>query len=83
MRIQTNEEKKIVTIWLTHDDQANPYCTAFLDPLISAWKAKAYYPVVFCSGKNDLCDSTAGLLLHNRDTAVRREVENEKNTANM
>lgn len=79
MRIQTNEEKKIVTIWLTGDEQLNPYCSAFLDSLISAWKAKQYFPIIFRSGKNDLYDSTAGLLLHNRDAAVRKEIEIEKN----
>lgn len=77
MRIQTNDEKKIVTIWLTNEDQANPDCSAFLDPLISAWKAKAYYPVVFRSGRGELYDSTAGLLLHNRDASVRKEIETE------
>ena len=78
MRIQANDEKKIVTIWLTGEDQANPDSSAFLDPIIKAWRAKSYYPVVFRSGKSDLYDSTAGLLIHNRDSAVRKEIENEK-----
>lgn len=78
MRIQTNDEKKIVTIWLTGDEQANPECGAFLDSLVRTWQAKSYIPVIFRSGKNDLYDSTAGLLLHNRDTAVKKEMEQEK-----
>lgn len=79
MRIQQNEEKKIVTIWLTSEDQANPDCDVFIDPIIKTWKSKAYYPVVFRSGRSNLYDSTAGLLLHNRDSAVRKEIEHEKN----
>ena len=78
MRIQTNEEKKIVTIWLTGQDQANPCCNAFMDPLINAWKAKQYFPVIFRSGTHDLYDNTTGLLLHNRDANVRKEIEQEK-----
>lgn len=78
MRIHTNEEKKLVTIWLTSEDQSNPACDAFLDPLISVWKAKAYFPVVFRSGIDSLYDNTAGLLLHNRDTVLRKEIESEK-----
>ena len=34
MRIQTNDEKKIVTIWLTNDDQADPSCSEILDPIL-------------------------------------------------
>ena len=78
MLIQTNDEKKIVTIWLTNDEQTAPSCSAVLDPLLKVWKAKQYFPVVFRSGAHDLYDNTAGLLLHNRDAAVRKEIAAEK-----
>lgn len=78
MRIQTNDEKKIVTIWLTNDDQANPSCSEILDPILKDWKAKKYFPVIFCSGAHDLYDTTAGLLLHNRDASVKKEIAAEK-----
>ncbi len=82
MRVQTNDIKKTAAIWLTHEDQENPYCSALLDSLVSVCKRNGFFPVIFRSGSSDLYDSTEGLLLHNRNNAIRKEVERERSVKN-
>ena len=71
MRILPNDEKKIVTIWLTNEDPSDSSFSTIPEPLLKDRKAKKYLPVVFRSGTQDLYDNTAGLLLHNRTALTR------------
>ena len=78
MVVYKNEQKRILTIWLTNADQQNTACMASLSPLIAEWSAQKYLPVIFRSGKENLEENTSGMLKHNREVTVRREMEREK-----
>ncbi len=78
MVIYKNEQKRILTVWLTKEDQQNTACMASLQPLIREWSAQKYLPVIFRSGKENLEENTSAMLKHNREVTVRREMEREK-----
>ncbi len=71
--IQVGENKRDVFIWLTNADQACETAEETLTVVISEWKAKGFYPVVFRSGREELHDLTFSLLKHNREVTARCE----------
>ena len=78
MVVYKNEQKRILTVWLTNEDQQNTAYMASLQPLIREWSAQKYLPVIFRSGKENLEENTSAMLKHNREGTVRREMEREK-----
>ncbi len=78
MIVYKNEQKRILTIWLTNADQQNTACMASLPPLIAEWSAQKYLPVIFRSGKENLDENTSAMLKHNREVTVRREMDRER-----
>lgn len=75
MKMFVDKDKKIVELWLTTAEQNDQTLMESLKPLYGAWREEQYRPVVFRSGTRDLLDLTAGLLLHNRTVAARRDLE--------
>ncbi len=78
MQILANDDKKIVTIWLTKEEQEDHGCASILEHLIRSWREKQYYPVIFRSGTEDLYDSTLALLKYNKRRSAEREVQQAK-----
>ena len=66
MRIYTDENERLLAVWLTqaeHDDEA---VMASLRPVLAQYKSMKYQPVIYRSGSADLKESTAALLCHTR-----------------
>ena len=66
MEINTNEEKRIVSVWLTNEEKERPSIQQELRHLAVHNKERKYKTAVFLSGDKDLVDTTQSLLLHNR-----------------
>ena len=66
MKININESERIAEVWLTNSEKYNPILQEILKPLYKDYKEKKYKIALFYSGKGDLIDNTAGLLLHNK-----------------
>lgn len=76
MELHVNDQKKRVTIWLTHAESEDPAVRESLKPIYQEYKAKKYLVAVFESGTEDLKGLTCDLLRYNR---VRlRELEEKK-----
>ncbi len=61
-----NDDNKIVEIWLTNADKKNLTIQNNLKLLSNEYKQQNFNVAVYESGKNDLFNNTASLLLHNR-----------------
>lgn len=77
MHVQKNDSKKIVSIWLTQEEQDNPSLMNKLPELLCYCQKENYYPVVFRSGREELYDSIFLLLHHNREVAAREEMQSD------
>ena len=66
MEITTNDDTRIVSIWLTNAEKRNPILQRELKHFAAQNKARKYKTAVFLSGDRDLTDVTQSLLLHNR-----------------
>lgn len=66
MEVDVHAEEKMVCIWLTHADEADPAVQSRLPPLYKQYKAKKYIVAVYHSGNDDLEELTRGLVLYNR-----------------
>ena len=78
MRTIVNEKDRLLEIWLTNAEKNDAGLRESLKPLYKEWKAKRYLPVVYESGEDDLKESILGLLRHNREAIVKRELAEEK-----
>ena len=72
MRLHIEESLKAATIWLTNEDQQNEATMSAVTALMEEWKSKGYQPVIFRSGRGDLYENTAALLMNNREGAAKR-----------
>ena len=67
MEICVKDSQRIVEIWLTNAEQGDASLRESFRPLFEAYKQRKYKVAIFQSGRGDLLDNTAGLLLHNRE----------------
>jgi hypothetical protein len=77
MMKEIHEELKIMTVWLTKNESADP---ALRDRLTKECveNSKGYKVAVFFSGNDDLYETTSALLRYNRKRMAQMEVEKEK-----
>ena len=68
MKVQINDREKMVTIWLTHQDQEDAGIQETIQKISTEYKSKKYLVGVFLSGQEDLLEQTSGLLCHNQQT---------------
>ena len=66
MEVHTNDETRIVSIWLTRAERGAPFLQREIKRLAEKNKARNYKTAVYLSGERDLTDQTQSLLLHNR-----------------
>ena len=73
MEIHTNDETRIVSIWLTRAERDAPFVRREIERLAARNKERKYKTAVYLSGERDLTDQTQSLLLHNRRKMAERE----------
>ena len=78
MEINVRDDRKIVDIWLTNEEQQDQALREKLKPLYQQYKAKKYTVAVFLSGSRDLAEETAALLRYNKKRVAEVEVQRER-----
>ena len=78
MEINVRDDRKIVDIWLTNEEQQDQALREKLKPLYQQYKAKKYKVAVFLSGSRDLAEETGALLRHNKRRIAELEVQRER-----
>lgn len=78
MELTVKDERKLVEIWLTNAEKADPVLRASLQGIYDKFKKKNYLVAVFESGNGDLYAQTRDLLLYNRQRLAEQEVQREK-----
>ena len=78
MEINTNHDKKMVTIWLTNAEKTDLRIRGELQQIYDNYRTKKYLVAVFESGNGDLYENTRDLLLFNRKRLAEKEVCREK-----
>ena len=66
MEIERNEEKKIISVWLTKAESKDEALQNRLKPMYAKWKKEKYLVAVYHSGTEDLYRSTLDLLAYNK-----------------
>ena len=66
MIVDVKDTEKMVTIWLTHQDQADARIKETIKRISEEYRSKKYLVGVFLSGEEDLLEQTSGLLCHNQ-----------------
>ena len=70
MEMTVKDERKLVEIWLTNAEKADPVLRAGLQGIYDTYKKKKYLVAVF--------EQTRDLLLYNRQRLAEQEVQREK-----
>ena len=87
MEIERNEEKKIISVWLTKAESQDEDLQCRLKTMYPKWKEDKYLVAVYHSGKEDLYESTLALLAYNKkrcaELAVQRAKEQKPNQVEM
>lgn len=65
MEITVLDNRKIIEIWLTHDDENNATISDLIKRKISECKQIKYKAVIFRSGDQDLFSCTEALIKNN------------------
>jgi len=78
VEIERNEEKKIISVWLTKQESRDQALRDRLKPLYAQWKAQKYLVAVYHSGTEDLYRSTLDLLAYNKKRCAELAVKREK-----
>ena len=65
MEINVSDDKHIVEIWLTNQEQEDESVSEFVQSTAEKYSDKKYKVAVFKSGDHDLYDCTEGLIKHN------------------
>lgn len=76
--MEIHDKHKIVTLWLTKEEQNDPALWESLKPIYQQYKDQSYLVAVFLSGEEDLYQQTRDLLLYNRRRLAEKEVQAEK-----
>ena len=82
MELTVKDESRLVEIWLTNAEKADPVLRAGLQRIYDTFKRKKYLVAVFESGSGDLYEQTRDLLLDNRRRMAEQEVQREKAQGN-
>ena len=75
MELYVRDDRKLVEVWLTHEDEQNAELQAMLKDLNRLYKELKYTVAVFHSGSDDLTQLTGDLLCYNRKALARKEVQ--------
>ena len=78
MEIERNEEKKIISVWLTKAESKDEALQNRLKPMYAKWKKEKYLVAVYHSGTEDLYRSTLDLLAYNKKRCAERASKREK-----
>lgn len=78
MEMTVWDARRLVEIWLTNEEKADPGLRAGLQGIYDKFKQKKYLVAVFESGPCGLYDQTRDLLLYNRRRMAEQEVRQEK-----
>lgn len=78
MEINVRDDRKIVEVWLTNEEQQDQAVRESLKPLYQQYKAKKYTAAVFLSGSRDLAEETGALLCRNKRRIAELEVQRER-----
>ena len=87
MEIERNEEKKIISVWLTKAESRDENLQCRLKSMYSKWKKEKYLVAVYHSGTEDLYRSTLDLLAYNKkrcaELAIQRAKEQKSKQVEM
>lgn len=78
MEIERNEEKKIISVWLTRAESRDEDLQRRLKSMYPKWKKEKYLVAVYHSGTEDLYRSTLDLLAYNKKRCAELAVKREK-----
>ena len=78
MEFERNEEKKIISVWLTKAESQDQELQRRLKVMYPKWKKEKYLVAVYHSGKEDLFESTLALLAYNKKRCAELAVKREK-----
>ncbi len=78
MEINVRDDRKIVEVWLTREEQGDQALKEKLRPLYQQYRAKKYTVAVFLSGTQDLAEETGALLRYNRRRFAELEVKRKR-----
>lgn len=78
MRMNINEQSKIVELWLTRAERDDPALRESLKPIYRQYKDQKYLVAVFLSGEEELYQQTRDLLRYNRRRQAEKEVQSMK-----
>lgn len=78
MEINVRDDKRIVEVWLTREEQGNQALREKLRPLYQQYRTKKYTVAVFLSGTQDLAEETSALLRYNRRRSAELEVKRKR-----
>ena len=78
LEINVRDDRKIVEIWLTNEEQQDQGFRESLKPLYQEYKAKKYMIAEFLSGNLDLTEETAALLRYNKRRSAEQEVKRKR-----
>lgn len=74
MRMNVDDKKKTVDIWLTKAEKNDAKLKGSLKGIYKKYSEQKYLVAVFLSGEQDLYESTRDLLLYNRRRMAEKEV---------
>lgn len=83
MEIERNEEKKIISVWLTRAESQDQELQRRLKAMYPKWKKEKYLVAVYHSGTEDLYRSTLDLLAYNKKRCAELAVKREKAQAQV
>ena len=78
MEIERNEEKKIISVWLTKAESKDEALQNRLKPMYAKRKKEKYLVAVYHSGTEDLYRSTLDLLAYNKKRCAELAIKREK-----
>ena len=78
MEIERNEEKKIISVWLTKAESKDEALQNRLKPMYAKCKKEIYLVAVYHSGTEDLYRSTLDLLAYNKKRCAELAIKREK-----
>ncbi len=78
MEINVRDDRKIVEVWLTREEQQDQASMVQLKPLYQQFRDKKYTVAVFLSGTQDLAEETGALLRRNRRRSAELEVKRRR-----
>ena len=78
MEIERNEDKKIISVWLTRAESQDENLQRRLKTMYPKWKQDKYLVAVYHSGTEDLFESTLALLAYNKKRCAELTVQQAK-----